>query len=507
MFVFTPNKLTQRWHLQFAMVFLMATTALVTGCEEKEFSAPTYEALVPQNADPNGGDWKPILLKTSTEIPVAAPETPASSSYQQELAEVKSLQSSLSGSQRAEIKYWASGGTLRWNEIAREIVAKYNVAPPVGTPFDPTNPFANPPVAARIYALLSVAQYDALLATWKYKMMYQRPAPSQTDKGVQALVPVSTLPTYPSEDAVVAAASLEVLKFIFPKEADYLASKVASHQNSRLWAGANVRSDITAGEALGKAVAQKVINYAKKDRMSMARDVNNTWEQINVPVNWKSLEVPARAPMLPLAGQVKTWYDSTALAAGLPGPPPAVGSPEFNRDLAEVRKIAGNRTREQWRIADFWADGAGTSTPPGHWNKIAADFIRESKFSELRTARTFALLNRALMDAAICCWNTKYKFFIPRPSQIDPEIKTATGIPNFPSYTSGHATFSGAAANVLIYVFPSKTQSLQQQAEEAAMSRLYGGIHYRFDNEAGLKCGQNIGDVAVAWGKTDGSGL
>jgi membrane-associated phospholipid phosphatase len=375
----------------------------------------------------------------------------------------------------------------------------------VGAAPDPQNPFTNPPVAARLYALLSVAQYDALVAAWKYKVQYQRPAPSQTDSGIKLLVPASNLPTYPSEDAVLAAASLEILKFMFPREEAYLIQKASEHQQSRLWAGAAVASDLAAGAILGKQVAQKILKYAQKDRMNLARDPADTWKQINVPVNWQSLESPARPPMLPLAGQVKTWFDSTALTNGLPGPPPAVGTPEFNQALAEVRKISDNRTREQWRIADYWADGAGTATPPGHWNQIAADLIRQNNYSEIRAARTLAILNRALMDAAICCWNTKYKYYTPRPSQLDPKIKTATGIPNFPSYTSGHATFSGTAATVLSYTFPDQADRLHRQAEEAAMSRLYGGIHFRFDNDAGLKCGLHIGKVAVLWAKADGS--
>ncbi len=122
---------------------------------------------------------------------------------------------------------------------------------------------------------------------------------------------------------------------------------------------------------------------------------------------------------------------------------------KFNQALAEVRKIANNGTREQGRISDFWADGAGMPTPPGHWNQIATDLILRNQFSELRAARTLALMSRALMDAAICCWRTKYIYILPRLSQIDPKIKTATGIPNFPAYTSGHSTFSGAAATVL----------------------------------------------------------
>ncbi|MGV3587115.1 MAG: phosphatase PAP2 family protein [Adhaeribacter sp.] len=492
--------------LQFiSLLFTGLTLAGLSSCEKSDLSSPRYEAANPQNQDLTGGTWKTIVLNSSTAVPVAVPAATTSPAYQQELSEIKSLQAQLNGSQRENISYWASGATLRWNEICQQLVSKYNVAPVVGSAPDPQSPFANPVVAARIYALLSVAQYDALVSAWHHKFQFNRQAPAKTDNQIKQLVPASSLPTYPSEDAVIAAASVEILKFIFPKEAEFLNKKATEHQESRLLTGANVRSDLTSGAALGKEVALKVLDYARKDRMSLAGDAKNTWQQAVVPVKWISLEVPVRGPMLPLAGNVKTWYDSTALMAGLPGPPPAVGSAEFNKDLAEVRKIADNRTREQWRIADFWADGGGTPTPPGHWNQIAASLIRKEQYSEIRTARTLALMNRALFDAAICCWRTKYTYYIPRPSQMDPKIKTATGIPNFPSYTSGHATFSGAASTVLGHIFPENKEHLQKQAEEAALSRLYGGIHYRFDNEAGLICGQGIGKVAIQWSKTDGS--
>ncbi|MDB5263725.1 MAG: phosphatase family protein [Adhaeribacter sp.] len=478
---------------------------LLSGCEKSDLSGPDYTAAAPSEQDLSGGTWKTILIKSGNEVTVPSPLAPTDPTYQQELSEVKSLQAQLSKTNRSAITYWASGATLRWNEIARQLVAKYNVAPVVGAAPDPSVPFANPVLAARIYALLSVAQYDALVSAWHYKLQFGRPAPSRTDPGIKLLIPASGLSSYPSEDAVIAATSLEILKFIFPKETDYLTQQATQHQESRLWAGANVRSDLAAGESLGKNVAKKVLEYAREDRMNLARDANNTWQQVVVPVKWQSLEIPVRGPMLPLGGKVKTWFDSTALAAGLPGPPPVVGSARFNQDLIEVRKIADTRTREQWRISDFWADGAGTPTPPGHWNQIAEGLIREKGYSEIRTARTLALLNRALMDAAICCWLTKYTYYVPRPSQMDPEIKTATGIPNFPSYTSGHATFSGAAATILGYMFPENSTDLNRQAAEAAISRMYGGIHYRFDNEAGLACGQNIGKVAILWGKGDGS--
>jgi len=108
----------------------------------------------------------------------------------------------------------------------------------------------------------------------------------------------------------------------------------------------------------------------------------------------------------------------------------------------------------------------------------------------VRAARAFALLNMALHDAAVGCWDTKYAYFNPRPSQLDRRIRTVIGLPNFPAYTSGHSTFSAAAAEVLSYLFPNAAAYLAEQANEASLSRLYGGIHYRFDQEAGQKVGR-----------------
>ena len=117
-----------------------------------------------------------------------------------------------------------------------------------------------------------------------------------------------------------------------------------------------------------------------------------------------------------------------------------------------------------------------------------------------------ALLNIALMDAAIACWDTKFFYFNPRPSQVDSRIKTVTGLPNFPSYTSGHSTFSGAAATVLGHLIPAKAAEFTAMAKEASLSRLYGGIHYRSDCEQGLICGQRVGGFAVDRAKIDGAG-
>jgi hypothetical protein len=209
--------------------------------------------------------------------------------------------------------------------------------------------------------------------------------------------------------------------------------------------------------------------------------------------------------MLPAFGKVKTWTMTADDVVKLrPEPPPSTNSEQMKKEVAEVKWYAENLTPERLKIVHYWADGAGTYTPPGHWNSIATDLIVKAKMSEVRIARTYALLNMGLMDAAVCCWDTKNYYFNPRPSQLDPSIKTGTGVPNFPAYTSGHSTFSGTAATILGSIFPTENGNLQKMAEEASASRLYGAIHYRSDCEVGLRCGRQIGNYAVNWGKQAG---
>ncbi|HLY71626.1 MAG TPA: phosphatase PAP2 family protein, partial [Puia sp.] len=134
----------------------------------------------------------------------------------------------------------------------------------------------------------------------------------------------------------------------------------------------------------------------------------------------------------------------------------------------------------------------------------AMDFITQN-FSEVRWARNLALLNMAEMDAGIVCWNTKYFYFNPRPTQIDPAIKTLTGVPNFPSYISGHATFSEAAATVLGHIIPTQAAKYEAMSQEASKSRFISGIHTEVDCSAGLQVGQNIGNYAVQRAMSDGA--
>jgi len=441
-----------------------------------------HAQIPPDAVEPTGGRWSTVVVSSGNAIKLAPPPVANSTAANQELAELRAMQASRTAAILASIDYWNAGACLRWNEIARQLVVRR------GT---------NPPQASRVYALLSVAQYDALVVAWNNKFTFNRVAPPYADHRIQPLASTPRAQVYPSEHAVVAGASAAVLSDLYPADAAFLADLANQDEVSRLWAGVNYRSDITAGDGLGRAIAATVLERAATD--GAGNDVKLTVPPGTSPGGWYGTN-----PLLPLWGSVKPWLMSAG-SAFRPAAPPAPGSAEFLQGLAEVRQISDTRTPEQLQIAIFWADGAGTVTPPGHWNQIAADLLATTHWSEVRISRALSLMNMAMMDAGICCWDAKYTYWLIRPSQADPLITTPVGLPNFPSFTSGHSSFSGAAASVLGYLLPHEANSLQAMAEQAAISRLYGGIHYRFDSEVGLENGRGIAALAIARAKSDGA--
>ena len=481
-------------------------------------------ALHPSDEDTSAGTWKLILLSRPDSFAVATPAATNSPAYLADINEIKGYQHNLSDDDRQKINYWSAGGVLRWNETMRDLVAKYNLPPyqnadgtyPIpnsANPFAyPFFPFSNPPYAARAYAYVSAAQYDALVACWHYKQLYNRPAPYKVDSSVEALVPKTSLPSYPSEAAVLAGVTAEMMKLLFPDEIASIEEKLQEEELAAIESGAATRSDVTAGEALGRQVADLFTARAKTDKAGSAVGNPTIWAGLVTTTEaagqtaWVSLEVPARPPMLPLFGNVKPFlFDSATVVSLRPGPPPSTSGSDMTQQVQMAYDQIKNPTRDQIHIVQFWADGVGTYTPPGHWNAIAAlDFITQN-FSEVRWARNMALLNMAEMDAGIVCWNTKYFYFNPRPTQIDPAIKTLTGIPNFPSYISGHSTFSAAAATVLGHIIPANASKYEAMSQQAAQSRFISGIHTQVDCNVGLQVGQNVGNYAVQRAAGDGA--
>src|SRR5262249_15026154 len=235
---------------------------------------------------------------------------------------------------------------------------------------------------------------------------------------------------------------------------------------------------------------------------------------------------PGFLPALtPQWGQVTPWA-MTSAAQFLPPPPPAVGSAEYAADFNEVKSLGDTnryalprspQVEDDYQLAHFWADVPGHSvTPPGHWDEIAEHVSLQRHLNLEQNARLFALVNIGLADAGINCWDAKYVYNYwrpitairdPRASQInpanasDPNWTPLWTPPNFPSYTSGHSTFSGAASTILASIFGPDTPftggsddmpgysrsftSFARAADEAGESRVVGGIHFFFDNTAG----------------------
>ncbi len=501
-----------------------ATAMLVGACDKTIGPTEVLPPLEPSSLEPTAGSWRMILLTGPSQIAVAAPTAVGSAAYVAELDAIKSSQATLNSDQRRAIAYWSGGGVMRWNQILRELVARYNLPPaprdeggyPVPdaeNPFgDPAFPFANPVYAARAYSYVSAAQYDALKTAWYWKFQYNRLSPAKNDNAVTALMPITDLPSYPSEDAVISGVTVEMLKVLFPAALEQITLKAAEQRNAALWSGKATASDIAAGLALGKSVATVFLARAAGDGMRTAGGSPALWKSMadaaiaRGEISWVSREIPARPPMLPLFGQVRAWNMTPAdIVAERPAPPPSTSSQQMKDELAAVKSAVDHLSNAQLAIAQKWNDGAGTYSPPGHWNDVALEYVRDAHFSEVRAARVFALLNMAMHDAAVGCWEAKFFYFNPRPSQLDPSIKTQIGLPNFPAYTSGHSTFSAAAASVLSYLFPSGATDFGAMRDEAGISRLYGGIHYPSDIEAGKAHGSRIAGYTLNFAQSDGA--
>jgi hypothetical protein len=361
---------------------------------------------------------------------------------------------------------WAteSGAAVYWNGVARGLVIKYKASP-----------FAS----IRGFALLSVAQYHAATA-----VSGEREHEGADDR--------------PSMRAAIGTASVTALTYLFPAEASALGG-LLDQQLATPAPGPG--EDIDAGKAAGLTAGSDAVAHTAADNFFAP------WSG-TVPVGpglWFSTTTPPSPPIGVLFGKA-TPYFLTSGDQFRPGLPPAFGSPEYAAALAEVRQISDTRTVEQDSIAKFWAFLAGTYTPAGYWNEAAAALIVKYHLREREATHVFALMNQVGFDAIIASHDCKYTFWFIRPSQADPAITTSVPLPNFPSYPSNHASLSGGMARILGSFFPGERQRLDGLADQAALSRLYGGIHYRFDNDTGLRLGRTVAHWALCHDRSDERG-
>jgi membrane-associated phospholipid phosphatase len=357
---------------------------------------------------------------------------------------------------------------------------------------------ATPVRSARILALVNTAMYDALVATWDAKYAYMRRAPSLVDSRVRQLVSVADVPTYPSEHAAVAAAAAAVLSYAFPFDDTLRFHRLERDAgDARVIAGAAYRSDVDAGYAIGRAVGARAIARASLDgsvAIVAMTPPTAAWA-------WKPTP-PKRVkdPFDPAAGTWRTWTINSG-DQFRPPPPPLPGSSRFITDLNELLSIGMTRTTAQADSVRYWA----TDAPSSRWEVFMDDEIARHQLGPLHASRALALASTAMADALIACWDAKFFYWLERPISADTTLKTAISTPPFPSYPSGHSTQSAAAAEVFAYLFPDRAEYYRQKANEASVSRVLAGIHYRFDIEAGEELGRKVGAAAVTRAKGDGS--
>ncbi len=365
-----------------------------------------------------------------------------------------------------------------------------------------------PPIASRALAILHTSIYDAV---------------NGIDRRHEAYLVQSAVPTSASEEAAASAAAHKVLVTLFPANA-------ASFDDLHLTILSAIRNGPrkSTGIAWGESVADQILAWRTGDGSGATVPPPSG----SGPGAWQPTP-PAFAPYLLPQSAFVTPFAMTNSSQFRPPGPPALASARYAADYNEVKTlgaaVGSARTAEQDLIALFWADGAGTETPPGHWNSIAQDVAAAMDNTMEQNARLFALLNIAMADAAICAWDAKYTFNFWRPvtairngdadgnatTVADPTWSSFIITPPFPDYTSGHSTFSGAASTVLASFYgtdkiafitgsdflPGVTRSFtgfSAAASEAALSRLYGGIHYRSANEDGLAAGIGIGEWTFA---------
>jgi len=346
-----------------------------------------------------------------------------------------------SGPAASETKFWEAGSSVAWNQTARELISTRADA------FDPA-------VQSRLFTYLSIAQYNAVVA-----------AEAAKERGVHA-----------SPAAAAAGASLVVLKGFLPATAHAtLDERLSVQLAGPPWAGEQ-QKDVAAGLALGRAIGADVVDYAATDGANLTLPPTNpagagNWTGVNP---FRGL-YGARTLMLTSGDQFR------------PPPPPAFGSAAFESALQEVRALTIGLTQAQRESAQFWAPNNST------WmNGVADDLIVSHRRTEREAARVLALANIAGFDGINACFDAKFAYYYIRPSQADNSVRLALPLPNHPSYPSGHSCYTAAFATVLASAFPSEDNRLQAMIEEAGLSRMYAGFHYRFDCEAGQELGRQV---------------
>lgn len=302
-----------------------------------------------------------------------------------------------------------------------------------------------------------------------------------------------------SDHALIAGTAGRVFEHTHPRYAPALRAELEMATWAGVWQGTASAAGVINGRLLGAAVADAVIAWAAADGSGDA-PLESAWPT-PAPGVWQPTPPAYEAPQDPAWRRVRTVAIGDPAHLRAPAPP-AWDSPAMHAQIAEFLQVQAGLTAEQQALAESWDGGAGTITPPGMWVALAQQQINNHQLDTAEAAGIYAALGVALHDAAIACWESKYHYMLVRPVTViqeqRPDWLPLLKTPPHPAYPSGHAIFSGSAAGVLAAAFPAEAGFFQEQADAAARSRVYGGIHWPIDGVAGLQQGAAVADIVLA---------
>ena len=463
--------------------------------------------------EPQARNWRTFVLDSSSGIAVPPPPAGRSAEAKAELRTLEADQQAREASpaiQAAITKWDAQPAFAPWTQKALALIASNATSTAK---------------AQRVMALVHIAMYDATVAAWHWKSVYRRSEPAKVDRMLVPAVSTETVLSYPSEHAVLAGAAAAVLKALYPTDTT-IGTDEQEAAGSRLYAGTNYPSDVSAGLALGEAVAQQVLAAASGDNLGTGQPGRLPAPGCDLtPAGcqgfWEPTfpRTPPASPTDPFAGTWHTWVipseqDFLPPPPGwyVAGPPPAVSSPFLQAaalvDYQSVQQTVAATPDGAARrlVVDTWA-----GVPDKHWNEIALTLEHDAGLNLPRAIRISALVNAAGADAIQANWAAKYTYWEPRPQQvirkyIDAGFVSYRPTPNEPAYSSGLATVSGVISGVLTHFFRDDESALAQSAADAEISRLYDGTHYQHDIAAGTAVGHSMVRDFVRWSRCGGAG-
>lgn len=381
----------------------------------------------------------------------------------------------------------------------------------------------SPPVASRSFGYLGITAFEA--------------AVGGSDRLVSLVGQLHGLESVPmreegaayDETVIIGAAMSDAVVYYFGNTGPtgQRAIKAAQRKWRALVVDGVPQDIVDRSEAFGKSMAASIHQWSLDDGGAVISNMGfpEQWDLPQGDDKWVPTS-PIRQqqfPLLPEWGNNRTFVIPSGAVCPTPGNPAFSIDPgsQFYKEANEVYEAVKGTTAEKTAIARFWSDDPMLSmTPPGHWVSIALQVAERANLSLEDDVDLLARMGVAMSDSFVGCWHEKYTYDLVRPvtyirKNIDPKWEPILITPPFPEYPSGHSTVSGAMDAVLTaffgenYAFEDKTgspdgrnprtyKSFREAAEEAGISRLYGGIHFHSAIVDGLEQGRCIGRYAVA---------